>query len=164
MLSSFNGVTCKQPFHGNWNRRELFFPICWKKAKYSPLEFQSLFPEQLYQRVTIWNFFVSNKHVLEQFLQRHFLEPMKNLLEPLSAKLLRLLVGDNLGVAPDLTFCFGRDFETDMWCFLRGKLIRTTIVLVAYVVIKTWMSSKEEKSFNIYRNTKFISTHPKLHV
>jgi len=36
--------------------------------------------------------------------------------KPLGAsfnKLLRLLLKDNLGVVPDLTFCFGWDFEPD---------------------------------------------------
>lgn len=52
-----------------------------KKVKYGPLELQSLFPEQLYQRETVCNFFFSCKHLLEQFLQWHILEPMKNLFQ-----------------------------------------------------------------------------------
>jgi hypothetical protein len=76
---------------------------------------------------------------------------MTNLFESLSAKLLRLLEKDNLGVAPDINSYFGLDFETNMRCFLGGKPILTAITLVAYVVIITWLSRNDENSFNIYQ-------------
>jgi len=62
-----------------------------KKMRYSPVELRWLFPKQLYQRDSVQNFFFSCKYLLEQFLQWHFLQPVKNLFEPLSASYLDCL-------------------------------------------------------------------------
>ena len=85
------------------------------------------------------------------FLSTVFLGAHEKALRASFCKLLRLLVKDNLGGAPDLAFCFGLDPETDMRCSLGGELMLTAIALAAYVVI-TLLSRKEGNSFNIYRN------------
>lgn len=55
------------------------------KMKCWCLEFHSLFSKQLYRRETVQDFFISYKHLLEQFLQQRILEFVINLFELLSA-------------------------------------------------------------------------------